>query len=97
MERGLTGYFLTPHVGAFRRTLPLADHLPRSVGPGRVDDLIERPESEQYLERWDVADCIRLGVSAELCQETESSMEGTPQLSNWKVEQRTRELIEEVA
>ena len=44
-----------------------------------------------------MADCIRLGVSAELCQETESSMGGAPQLSNWKVEQRTRELIEEVA
>jgi hypothetical protein len=97
MERGLTGYFLTPHVGAFRRTLPLVDHLPRSVSSVQVEDLIERSESEQYLKRWEVDDCIRLGVSAELCQEPDAAMERTLQFTDWEVERRTCELLEEVA
>jgi len=70
VTNGLTGYYLTPHVGAFRRTLPFA-HL---LGPpgskvaspvNREPDFVERPESDQYLEPWNVEDCIRLGLAHE--------------------------------
>ena len=65
-KNGLTGYYVTPFVGAFKKTLPLV-HL---LGPDRTrdtdyPDLIERPENEQYLERWTVEDCMRLGISQE--------------------------------
>lgn len=63
MKGGLTGYYLTPHVGAFRKTLPLRELLGRGRARDGVVDLVERPESEQYLERWGVQDCIRLGLS----------------------------------
>ena len=63
-KSGLTGYYLTPHVGAFRKTLPLGSLL-TATPAGGVPDLIERPESEQYLEPWDLQDGIRLGLSKE--------------------------------
>ena len=50
---GLTGYFLTPHVGAFRNTLPLSSLLSaKPAGLAAVPDFLERRESEQYLEPW---------------------------------------------
>lgn len=97
VESGLTGYFLTPHVGAFRRTLPLRDHLQEATNGGRVADLIERPESEQYLERWDVDDCIRLGLSTELAREQESTEMGLPALPELGAERRQAELMGELA
>ena len=63
MKGGLTGYYVTPHIGAFRKTLPL----PWILGDGHSDagfpNLIERHESEQYLEGWAVEDGIRLGLA----------------------------------
>lgn len=64
MRTGLTGYFLTPYVGTFKRTIPLSDLIDDESGSGgAVPDLIQRPESEQYLELWTPQDCIRLGLS----------------------------------
>ena len=70
MTRGLTGYYLTPHIGAFRRTLPLLHMLgqPASqldAGAQGEQDFIERPECEQYLASWSVEDCNRLGLAHE--------------------------------
>lgn len=63
MRTGLTGYYLTPYVGTFRKTIPLAGLIEDSQAVNAVPDLIQRPESEQYLETWGVNDCIRLGLS----------------------------------
>jgi hypothetical protein len=51
---GLTGYYLSPFVGVYRRTLPLVSFL--SGGGESVLDFLERPESEQYLEPWNRED-----------------------------------------
>ena len=62
---GLTGYYLTPHLGAFRRTTPLSALVGPSEGSPPVIDLAERPESDQYLEPWTIQDGIRLALSRE--------------------------------
>ena len=75
MERGLTGYYLTPHIGAFRRTLPLSELLRPEKRAAQAPDFIERPESEQYLERWGLEDCMRLGLSQEKSLEPKLELE----------------------
>ena len=70
MEAGLTGYFLTPHVGAWKQTLDLqALLLPGPVEAREVPDIIQRAESDQYLASWQQEDCHRLGLECELEQE----------------------------
>lgn len=49
-KRGLTGYYLTPFVGVYRRTLPLAHSLEgRKQANAAVPDFLEGPDSSQYL------------------------------------------------
>lgn len=70
MSSGLTGYYLTPHVGAYRRTLPLS-HLLGQQGTevasrtAYAADFVERPESDQYLEPWTTEDYVRLKLTHE--------------------------------
>jgi len=68
MSSGLTGYYLTPHVGAFRRTLSLLHLLGKppsqsNTAPPVEPHFVERPENEQYLEAWSAEDCDRLGLA----------------------------------
>ena len=70
MSGGLTGYYLTPHVGAFRKTLPLLHLLGAAASQSDASSpvepgFVERPENEQYLEGWTAEDCDRLGLAHE--------------------------------
>ena len=65
---GLTGYFLTPHIGVFKRTIPSS-----FISEWQVDedlrtekDFDPRPDSHQYVPRWSVEDRLRLGLTQEL-------------------------------
>ena len=90
MQRGLTGYYVTPHVGAYRKALPLPELLGSSVRETDVPDLMERTEDEQYLEGWGVADGVRLGLSHEaiLAKEPEKAPAAQPREltvpGNWR-------------
>jgi hypothetical protein len=76
---GLTGYYLSPFVGVYRRTLPLVSFV--SGGRERaesVPDFLERPETDQYLEPWNGADVERLRLSQTLLQEKVRGAEQKP-------------------
>ena len=63
MEDGLTGYYVTPHIGAFRKTLPLSSFLDECSSDDGFPNLVERHESEQYIQSWGGEDGLRLGLS----------------------------------
>jgi hypothetical protein len=78
-KSGLTGYYLTPFVGVYRRTLSLAHFLEgRKQANTAVPDFLERPESDQYLEPWTRRDIERLGLSYALLQEKSREPEQEP-------------------
>lgn len=86
MRRGLTGYFLTPFVGTFRKTMPLKELITERPAKELAPDFIERSESDQYLEAWGVSDCIRLGL--------EASKVISPEQANDELSQKRRALAE---
>lgn len=62
-EGGVTGYFVVPEVGVFRRTVP-----PRAIRKhlhpkGDAPDFDPRPVGEQYLRPWDGEEIPRLGLA----------------------------------
>lgn len=78
-KSGLAGYYLTPFVGVYRRTLPLAHFLEgRKQANAAVPDFLERPESDQYLDPWTRRDIERLGLSYALLQEKTREPEQEP-------------------
>lgn len=58
-KRGLTGYYLTPHVGAFKRTLSVRSLL-KGQGGRESRVLEERGEAQQYLQEWSPEERARL-------------------------------------
>lgn len=63
---GLTGYFTSPHTGALRRTLPLAELLPPRQGEvAATGERAERDEREQYLCEWNAQERVELGLGVE--------------------------------
>ena len=64
-ETGLSGYFLTPYVGAFKATLPLRDVLVDAPLPRTAPDFAERAERQQYLIPWEGRDYRRLSLDRE--------------------------------
>lgn len=60
VRNGLSGYYLSPHVGAWKRTLPLEHFVPSGGGGDEVDGE-RRSEGEQYLDAWSEAEEWRLG------------------------------------
>ena len=67
-DNGLTGYFLTPHIGAYRATIraPVLDALlPPSAGCSCEPNFVSRPESDQFLVPWTEGDCERLSIELE--------------------------------
>ena len=83
-ENGLTGYFLSPHFGAQRVTIPGADITPVVVSEkDEARFAIElRPESDQWLREWQPKDRERLGLDlARECDvETDIASEGKRKL-----------------
>ena len=63
-ENGLTGYYLTPLLGAYKVHI-LPEHLSQWLVPPDTDvpNVIPRPETDQYLRPWDAQDYGRLHVS----------------------------------
>ena len=63
-ENGLTGYYLTPLLGAYKVHI-LPEHLTQWLVPPNtnVPNVISRPETDQYLRPWDAQDYGRLRVS----------------------------------
>ncbi|MCB9917199.1 MAG: type IV secretion system DNA-binding domain-containing protein [Planctomycetes bacterium] len=76
-RNGLTGYYLTPFVGVYRRTLPLAHFVGSGSGErgSPTPDFLERPESDQYLEPWTRRDLERLKLRSSLLQEEQSAVQ----------------------
>jgi hypothetical protein len=62
-ENGLSGYYLSPHVGAYFSAIP-GDELFDSLMPHdpNVANFIRRPEEDEYLRPWDDNDLLRLGL-----------------------------------
>ena len=62
-KNGLTGYFLSPHFGAFRAVVPaevIDGWVPQEV---RTElHFVARPERDQYLEPWGKRDLTRLSL-----------------------------------
>ncbi len=58
---GLTGYFVSPYVGAYRATIP-GEELARQLSPREksVPDFLPIPTSHEYLQPWTAEDCRRL-------------------------------------
>jgi hypothetical protein len=54
---GLSGYFLSPTLGAFRDCIP-GDWIARHLTPAdqTVPDSLRRPESDEYLQPWEASD-----------------------------------------
>jgi len=59
---GLPGFYMSPELGAYRTTTPLADILGNEQGT--EPDFIPRPDQDQWLERWSESDFERLGITA---------------------------------
>ena len=77
MRSGLTGYFVTPHIGAFRSTTPLPevlDHVPKERKG--YPNFTARPDSQQYLEPWTSKDRERLALEdvAQLLSDADFTM-----------------------
>lgn len=63
MRSGLTGYYVTPHIGAFRSTMSLPDVLDRVLKERQGHpNFVARPDSQQYLEAWTSDDRKRLRI-----------------------------------
>lgn len=65
-ETGLSGYYLSPNIGAFRSVIsiePLVVHETRA-GQSSVRDFDARPDSDQYLTRWSASDMNRLQLES---------------------------------
>jgi hypothetical protein len=62
-ENGLSGYYLSPCVGAYFSTIP-GDELFDSLMPHdpNVANFIRRPEEDEYLRPWDDNDLLRIGL-----------------------------------
>ncbi len=62
-QNGLSGYYLSPHAGAYFSTIP-GDELFDSLTPRnpQVADFVRRPEEDEYLRPWDDNDMLRLGL-----------------------------------
>jgi hypothetical protein len=60
---GLTGYYLSPLVGAYRGRVPWKE-LSRGVraAPGTSPDFVGRPTTDQYLRPWTAGERSRLGL-----------------------------------
>lgn len=67
-QSGLSGYYLSPHVGAWKHTLPLDHFVQRRVGH-EVLAGGRRGEGEQYLDAWSEAEQRRLGFGCPARQE----------------------------
>lgn len=61
-ETGLTGYFVSPYLGAFRDTVPSKDIEPVILSEGQEAEhaIVPRPERDQWLRPWSVDDERRL-------------------------------------
>ncbi len=60
---GLSGYFITPYIGAYRATIP-GEALDRQL-KGRdpsTADFVPRPTMHEYLQPWTASDYRRLGL-----------------------------------
>ncbi|QDV43913.1 Coupling protein TraD [Stieleria neptunia] len=67
-ENGVTGYFLSPHFGAQKVTIP-GHNIDPVVVPEHVEQLYAitlQPESAQWLANWSPNDRERLGLSLEV-------------------------------
>lgn len=74
-ENGVTGYFLSPHFGAQRVTIPGKD-IEQVVVSEEVEELYSitiQPESAQWLAKWSPKDRERLGLKVELVRSEEES------------------------
>ena len=64
-ETGLSGYYLTPFIGAYRATVPIDAMIATSEHTAPLaEDFVPRPDEEQYLEPWNQSDSLRLGLTA---------------------------------
>ena len=63
-ENGLTGYYLTPFIGAYRSAVPLGELVDDGPEGERspTPDFLPRPDSHQYLEPWRATDLERLAL-----------------------------------
>ncbi len=80
LSTGLTGYYLTPFVGVYRRLLPLKEFLREGCLSATDPGFLERSESDQYLEPWTRNDLDRLGLSYELLQKESEERQHEPDL-----------------
>ena len=79
-ETGLTGYYLTPLIGAYRNTMGgefISEVL--SAKSEEFSDLEPRGESDQYLEPWENADLERLCLEIKEGENTEAQ---EPEIEN---------------
>ena len=65
-QKGLTGYYQTPYIGAFKVKLN-SEWLQSKLLPlsSSEKNFIARPETDQYLRPWDKADFARLGLQTQ--------------------------------
>ncbi len=74
METGLTGYYLSPTLGAYRNETSLLAVL-GDVGEPTEPNFIERSSDEQWLTDWQEADLQRLGLMELLAADGEATTE----------------------
>lgn len=82
-ENGLTGYYLTPLIGAYKITI-LPEHLNSwLVLPNtKISNIIPRPENDQYLRPWDEHDYKRLHHLEAIEAKPQGAAEGVIQEGN---------------
>ena len=69
-KNGVTGYFISPGRGAYRGTVP-GDDIQKVVVSEAVEkthQMVFRPETEQWIRRWQEEDIVRLNLKKRIKQ-----------------------------